>query len=148
MNQSEQLQRVQQIARALDAKFEIVGIRLGWDALLGLIPGIGDALASAISLYIVYTGYQLGASRAVLARMLLNILVESTIGAIPLFGDIFDIFWRANLRNVRLMQSLVERPRQTQATSMALITTIALLVALIIASIVALPIYILIQIFG
>lgn len=90
----------------MDARFRIPGtsIRFGFDALIGLIPGLGDLISLAISGYIVSAAGKMGASRNVMARMMLNSAVDAIIGAIPFLGDLFDVGFRANQRNVRLLQ--------------------------------------------
>lgn len=97
---------IELLARLMDSQFRIPGtnIRFGVDGILGLIPGAGDLSTFAVSGYILWMMAQNGASGFVLARMTLNILLDATIGAIPLIGDIFDIAFKANMRNLRLMQ--------------------------------------------
>src|SRR5256885_12843992 len=84
------------IATWLDDRFEIPGtkIRFGLDALIGWIPGIGDALAAFASLLIVFAGWKRGAARITLIRMLLNLVVENTLGAIPIVGDVAHVAWK------------------------------------------------------
>ncbi|SFS54518.1 protein of unknown function [Sulfitobacter marinus] len=100
------LDRLQGLARSMDYAFRIplLGIRLGWDSLLGLVPGIGDALALAPAGYIMKESHRMGASAAVLRRMGANVGIDLAIGAIPLVGDLFDIGWKANTRNVALLR--------------------------------------------
>jgi len=90
----------------MDSAFNVPGTRLrfGLDSLLGLVPGVGDAAAAAASAYILARAQQLGVPRATLMRMAFNLLLDVTIGAIPLVGDAFDVYWKANLRNVELLQ--------------------------------------------
>jgi hypothetical protein len=106
MSHQERLSQVQFLARIMDEQFIIpgTGIRFGWDSILGLFPGVGDAITSAISLLIVHHARQTGASRIVLARMLANIGVDFLIGAVPLVGDAFDLAWKANRKNARLLE--------------------------------------------
>ncbi len=80
------------------------GFRIGLDPLLGLLPGIGDALSSVISCYVVYEAARLGMRKRVLAQMVGNILFDSLTGAIPVLGDIFDAVWKSNMRNLRLVE--------------------------------------------
>jgi hypothetical protein len=89
-----------------DTAFEIpgLGIRFGFDAIIGLIPGLGDLLTSLISLYILAAARRYGVSRATLMRMAFNIAVDTAVGTIPLFGDAFDVYWKANLMNVALLR--------------------------------------------
>jgi hypothetical protein len=93
------------IATWLDDRFEIPGthIRFGLDALIGWIPGIGDLLAAAASLFIVFAAWKRGAARITVLRMLLNLVVEDTLGAIPIIGDVAHVAWKANRRNYNLL---------------------------------------------
>ena len=94
------------IARLMDNKFVIPGtnFRFGLDGLLGLIPGIGDLSTFAVSGYLVLLMAKNGASGYVLARMILNIVIDAGLGAIPVIGDLFDFVHKANTKNMRLMQ--------------------------------------------
>ena len=93
------------IASLLDDMFQIPGtkIRFGLDALIGWIPGIGDAMAGTASFLIVLASWQRGARTVTLMRMLANVLLETVVGAIPVAGDIFHVAWKANRRNYRLL---------------------------------------------
>lgn len=116
------LERYRTLATALDAKFRIpfTPIRFGWDAIIGLIPGIGDAAGGLIGAYGLWVGTRLGAPLVVLARMLANLLIDIAAGAFPLLGDMFDVAWRGNLRNLALLERWVEQPRQTRQRSVML----------------------------
>jgi hypothetical protein len=94
------------IARWMDSAFVVPGtrFRFGFDAMLGLLPGLGDAASAAASVYIMARARQLGASRATMLRMGMNLMLDVVIGAIPLVGDAFDVYWKANLRNVELLR--------------------------------------------
>jgi len=89
-------------------------VRFGLDALIGLVPGIGDAITTAMSLYIVHEARQLGAPGHLIARMLGNVLLDGMVGAVPLVGDAFDVLWRANRRNMRLLQEWLQRAEGRQ----------------------------------
>jgi hypothetical protein len=106
MSHQERLQQVRLLARIMDEQFIVPGtnIRFGWDSILGLFPGLGDAIPSAISLLIVHHAWQTGASPIVLGRMLANIGVDFLIGAVPLVGDALDFAWKANRKNARLLE--------------------------------------------
>jgi hypothetical protein len=112
-SRAERLARLDALATLLDTALVIPGInvRFGADALIGLIPGIGDLITAALSLFIVREAHQLGAPLHVLVRMLANIAIDAGIGAVPLVGDAFDVLWRANRRNVRLLREWLERER-------------------------------------
>ena len=101
----ERIARLDALATLLDTALVIPGtnIRFGLDALIGLVPGIGDAVTTAMSLYIVHEAHQLGVPRHVIARMLANVALDGVVGAVPLVGDAFDVMWRSNRRNMRLL---------------------------------------------
>jgi hypothetical protein len=91
------------------------GYRIGLDPLLGLLPGIGDALGAAVSCYIIYQAARLGLAKRILLRMLGNVAVEALAGVVPVLGDLFDATWKANMRNLRLFErhyhpAMAERP--------------------------------------
>jgi Domain of unknown function (DUF4112) len=107
----ERVARLDVLANLLDTAFILPGInvRFGFDALIGLVPGIGDAITTAISLYIVLEARQLGAPAHLILRMLANVVVDGFVGAVPLVGDAFDLLWRANRRNVWLLREWLAR---------------------------------------
>ncbi|GGD17203.1 DUF4112 domain-containing protein [Aquisalinus flavus] len=100
------LERLEKLATLLDAQFVIpgTGVRFGLDSLIGLIPGIGDTATGIVSLWIVWQGVRLGVGPGTVIRMLVNVLIDTVIGSIPLLGDIFDVAFKANLANIRLIQ--------------------------------------------
>src|ERR1700722_11769010 len=93
------------VATWLDDRFVIPGtrIRFGLDAIIGLIPGIGDAIAAFASIFIVFSAWKRGVARVTLLRMVLNLAIEDTLGAIPVVGDMAHIAWKANRRNYNLL---------------------------------------------
>lgn len=101
------------IAHVFDKAFRIPGtrVRFGLDSLLGLIPVVGDLVGAAASWMIIRTAANLGVPRPVLARMTLNAGIDAILGAIPLVGDLFDIGWKANARNVDLLERSLADPR-------------------------------------
>jgi hypothetical protein len=105
-SRAERIARLDALASLLDTAFIVPGtnIRFGIDALIGLVPGIGDAITTLMSLYIVREARALGAPRHLVARMLLNVALDGVVGAVPLLGDAFDVMWRANRRNMALLQ--------------------------------------------
>jgi hypothetical protein len=100
------------IAALLDDMWRIPGtrIRFGLDALIGWVPGIGDAMAGIASCLIVFASWRRGVPKITLARMVANILLETAIGAIPVAGDVFHIVWKSNRRNYRLLVREREQP--------------------------------------
>ena len=101
----EALERLRRLAWLLDSSIAIPGTRwsVGIDALIGLVPVLGDAAGVLLSSYILVEAARMGASKGVLARMALNIAVEGLVGAIPILGDLFDAGFKANQRNIRLL---------------------------------------------
>ena len=99
-------QDLERLAHWLDTIFEIPGIRLrfGIDALLGLLPGVGDTASALASVYILQAASKHGVPRVTLARMTLNIGIDLVVGAIPIVGDLFDVYWKANRMNVELLR--------------------------------------------
>ena len=102
---------LRQLADWLDTKFVFPGtnIRFGLDGIIGLIPGIGDLITTALGSYILMRAHELGAPKLLLARMGLNLAIDSIVGAVPLFGDLFDIAFRSHKRNVGLLLNWLER---------------------------------------
>ncbi|MFM2318300.1 MAG: hypothetical protein RLZZ215_921 [Pseudomonadota bacterium] len=130
---NEQLsKKLDNLAWLLDNSIKIPGTswRIGLDGVIGLIPGIGDLAAGGLSTYILYQALKLKVPRAIIARMALNVLLESVIGVIPILGDLFDFVFKANQRNVNLMRKYVLNPRDT--TRQSLLTLIFLLVFFIV----------------
>jgi len=102
---------LRRLAWLLDEAFAIPGTnqRVGLDALLGLIPGVGDTLGALLSTYIIIEAARRGASPWTVSRMLGNVAVETIIGVVPIAGDLFDVVWKANLRNLDLLGATLAR---------------------------------------
>lgn len=111
--QEARLTRLRRLSRVLDAQWSIPGTRyrVGLDGLMGLIPGVGDAAGALLSTYILYEAMRLGAPRWVLLRMAANIGLETVVGALPVVGDLFDVAWKANTKNVALLQAALAARR-------------------------------------
>lgn len=105
------LKRLETISKLFDDAVTVPGtkITLGWDAVLGLIPVVGDGVTTAVSSYFLWEANRLGARKRTMFRMLGNILVDFTVGTVPLVGDLIDVSWRANRRNMRLLKQELER---------------------------------------
>ncbi len=98
----------------MDAGIRIPGtnLRFGLDPILGLVPGAGDAAGAVLAGWILVEAIRLGASRATVLRIAGNVALDALVGAVPLLGDIFDFAWKANLRNVALLERYVAMPAQ------------------------------------
>ncbi len=107
------------LSHVLDTAFRVPGTnwRFGLDPIIGLIPGLGDLVASGLSSYIIYLASHAGAPRSLLVRMVFNVAVDTVIGAIPFAGDLFDAAWKANVRNTALLQRFLDDPQPTRAAS-------------------------------
>lgn len=106
----QRLERLEALASFMDSAVVIpgTGIRFGADALIGLVPGIGDAIAAGVSCLIIIEARRMGVPASLVARMIGNVAIDGLVGVIPLLGDIFDVAFRANLRNVRLLRKHLE----------------------------------------
>lgn len=111
------LARLRRLADWLDSRFVVPGTnwRFGLDGLFGLIPAGGDTILALVSLYIVAEGWRLGVRKRTVARMLANVAVDAGIGAIPVAGDVFDFVWKANRRNLALIEADLRLPRPHKA---------------------------------
>ena len=110
-SRAERIARLDAFATLLDTAVLIPGtnVRFGLDALIGLVPGIGDAVTTLMSLYIVGEARALGAPRHLVLRMLGNVAIDGLFGAVPLAGDVFDVMWRANRRNMALLRDWLDK---------------------------------------
>lgn len=104
------LARLEALAKLMDSAFVLPGtkFRFGLDAIVGLVPGIGDAISGAISSYLIWEARRLAASRLLIARMAGNTLFDTLLGSIPIAGDVFDASFRGNMRNVALLRQHLE----------------------------------------
>ena len=133
------LQRLKTVATLMDAKFKIPGtdIRFGLDALIGLIPGAGDLAGFGVSGYMIWVMANNGASGFVLARMILNVLIDTFFGSIPILGDLFDVAFKSNLKNMRLMEQHYKDGRHN-GSAWKVIIPVLLLLLLVIVGVIAL----------
>lgn len=120
--------RLRHLATLLDGAIGIPGtkFRFGLDPLLGLIPGVGDLVGGVLSLFIVLSAARLGVSGSVIGRMMLNIVMDTAVGTVPVLGDIFDAGWKSNLRNVDLIEQHFDAPQRLQRRSTGLMLLVIL----------------------
>jgi hypothetical protein len=111
LTREQRIARIEAIAKLLDVAFVLPGtnIRYGIDGLIGLIPVVGDIITTAISLWLVREARALGAPWYLTARMLGNVAVDGVVGIVPFAGDAFDVMFRANMRNVRLLRRWLDK---------------------------------------
>ncbi len=103
----DELEALDRLSKSLDAQYRIpfTAFRFGWDSILGLVPGVGDAVALAPSVYLIYRANALGARKRTIGRMALNTGLDFTIGAVPVVGDVFDAVYKSNRRNFALLKN-------------------------------------------
>lgn len=141
---AEQLHWLEEVVKVLDDRFRIPGtrIRFGLDVLIGLVPWLGDAVSLAISGMLILVMARHGASGLLVLRMLGNVTIDYLIGAIPLLGDLFDLSYRANRRNLRLLKEHYEEGKH-QGSGWWVVGTILLLLG----AIIVLSCYLVVQFF-
>lgn len=110
---SPKLQRIERLAKLLDARFSIPGtkLRFGWDGLIGLLPVVGDTLTLLPQLYLIYEALRLKLGWPTLLKMLLNVVIDWLVGTIPILGDLFDVAFKSNLRNAKLVSEAIRNRR-------------------------------------
>jgi hypothetical protein len=135
-----ELERLKGLSRLLDSAIAIPGTRyrFGLDAIVGVVPGIGDAIGAVFSLYIIFQAARMGVPKATLARMLGNVGIDTLVGEIPLLGDLFDVGFKSNIRNLALIEQHVARPAAARAQSGRLILGLGIGLLLLLIAIVAL----------
>lgn len=138
------LAHLRQFSHFLDTAIRVPGtnIRMGLDGILGLVPGVGDVTTGLASVFVILTAARMGVPAPVLARMIANVAIDSAIGVIPVLGDIFDVAWKANSRNVALTERYMTAPeherRKTERVSrFQLAGLIALLILVVVLGIIA-----------
>jgi hypothetical protein len=109
--QAERLEQIERWSHLLDEAFRVPGtnFRVGWDSIIGLVPGLGDLAMASLSAYLIYQARQAGASKWILTRMIGNVGIDFLVGSIPILGDVFDATWKANRRNSRLLMKHLRR---------------------------------------
>ncbi len=127
------LKRLRNLSHLLDNAIRIPGtpIRFGLDPLLGLIPAGGDIAGALLSAYIIFSAAQLGVPRKSLVQMVSNILLETLVGTVPIVGDVFDAAWKANVRNMELLETHLDAPTSERKANTLFI--VLLLVGLMVA---------------
>ncbi len=108
------LQRARSLANWLDAKFSVMGVRFGLDSVVGLIPVVGDTLTALASTYPIWVARRHNLGRTVQTRMAFNIMVDWLPGLVPVLGDAFDVVYKANLKNLKLLEAAAEKKRRRE----------------------------------
>ena len=108
------LEKVRQLARLLDAQFEIGGVKVGWDSIIGLVPVVGDVVTAAIATYPILIARKHNLPKHVIVRMSANVALDWAVGAVPVVGDLFDVAFKGNLRNLAILERAVEKVRERE----------------------------------
>jgi hypothetical protein len=121
-----ELRRARKLAHVLDDLVPIPGtrIRIGLDPLLGLVPGLGDWISWMLSGHLLWCAWRLGVSASTLTRMTGHVAIDALFGLVPILGDLFDVVWRANDRNLRLLERHVADPERLRRESRTLATIV------------------------
>lgn len=136
------LARLRRVGWLLDNSLPIPGtrFRLGIDQLIGLVPGIGDLIGGLLSLYIIVESSRMGAPRGVLVRMGWNVAIDTLVGEIPILGDLFDIGFKANIRNLALLDGYLQRPVEVRRSSHRFVALLVVGLLLLTAGAIALAV--------
>ena len=124
----EKLIRLKRLSERLDDTFTIPGTKykIGIEALIGAVPIIGDLIGGILASYIMYSGVKMGAPPRIIARMAVNIAIDFAIGSIPIIGDLFDLVWKANKKNVELIEDATLDDKEEQKLNYLIITALIL----------------------
>src|SRR5687768_1137442 len=142
-SEHDRLERLRRLGYLLDNSIPIPGtrFRIGLDAIVGLVPGVGDLVGGGFSLYIILQAARMGAPASLLARMGWNLLVEVVVGAVPFLGDLFDAGFKANMRNLALLDQHAQSPVRSRRASRKFVAVLVILLALVVVGAVALAVF-------
>jgi hypothetical protein len=126
-------ERLQSVAWLLDNAIPVpfTRFRIGLDPIIGLVPGIGDAIGALMAGWIVLEAVRLGVPPSVLSRMLLNIGIDTVLGAVPGVGDLFDFAWKSDAMNLTLVRRHLQEPARTRRSSRWLLLGVVTFVSLV-----------------
>ncbi len=129
-------EQLENLASVLDDIFRFPGtnIRFGLDALLGIIPGLGDVLTGLASLLMIFSAWERGVPRGTIGRMLANIAIDSAVGSIPLAGDLFDVAWKSNRKNYEILMRAKREDRAQTIKDWLFLIVAAIMVAVLVAT--------------
>jgi hypothetical protein len=146
----DRLDRLRRLGYLLDNSIPIPGTRLrvGLEAIVGLVPGLGDLVGGGFSLYIILQAARMGVPASLLARMGWNLFMDVMVGAVPFLGDLFDAGFKANMRNLALLDRHAQGPVQSRRASRRFVAVLAILLLLVLVGALALAVFLVQLIFS
>ena len=138
------LQRLRSLAHLLDNAISIPGTsyRVGIDPLIGLLPGGGDLVMAAFSVYIVWESARLGLPRSTVMKMVSNLMFDTLAGSVPVAGDLLDVTWKANSKNVRLLEAHLDSPQHQKKADKGFVLLLLFGFLVLVVSIAALSVFV------
>ena len=138
------LQRLRSLAHLLDNAISIPGTpyRIGLDPLIGLLPGGGDLVMAAFSVYIVWESARLGLPRSTVMKMVSNLMFDTLAGSVPVAGDLLDVTWKANSKNVRLLEAHLDSPQHQKKADKGFVLLLLFGFLVLVVSIAALSVFV------
>lgn len=141
LDSAERTKRLRTLAWLMDNSIPLPGgLRIGLDPIIGLVPGVGDAIGALISAFIINEARGMGAPRSVLLRMMSNVMIDTLIGAVPFAGDLFDAAYKANTRNLALLSKYQLDPIGSRRGSRWFVAGFFLLLTVMVAALIAIPV--------
>jgi hypothetical protein len=139
----DRLERLRRLGYLLDNSIPIPGtnFRIGLESIVGLVPGVGDLVGGGFSIFLILEAAKMGAPASLLARMGWNLLVDVVVGAVPFLGDLFDAGFKANLRNLALLDRHLQSPARSRRASQRFVAVLVLLLFLLVVGAVALAVF-------
>ncbi|MEL6261938.1 MAG: DUF4112 domain-containing protein [Cyanobacteria bacterium J06623_5] len=149
-NSPASLKRLRRMSHLLDNAIPVpgIGVRVGLDPILGLLPGGGDVVTGVLSVYIVFEAARMGLPAATLGRMGLNILLDVLSGTVPVLGDLFDVAWKANSQNVALLEKHLADPVPSKAADRLLAIGVIVGLLLLVLGVAALSLWVVSTVLG
>jgi hypothetical protein len=141
--QLDRLERLRRLGYLLDNSIPIPGtnFRIGLESIVGLVPGVGDLVGGGFSIYIILEAARMGVPASLLARMGWNLVVDVVAGAVPFLGDLFDAGFKANMRNLALLDRHAQSPSRSRRASRRFVAGLVLLLFLVVVGAVALAVF-------
>jgi Domain of unknown function (DUF4112) len=128
---------IEKLAYVMDRSIPIGPWRIGLDGIIGLIPGLGDLIGALVSALIVAAGIQARLPRSAIARMVANVAIEAAVGVVPFLGDLFDMAWKANTKNVEIFRQALKGERSRTRDSMFVVGIVVAILAIVAIPVIA-----------